>query len=147
MSEWNIMEVFDSTYFEFALKWDDDYAPMECPGCLGAINGWTQYAAHQVAPGPGLEVGFIKYDEVGRVTRPLTVCVWDTARLSARVHYRAYVDKWREQALWGQNHPNKEQNKQTATTVHRSTSGTTVFGSTEPRPLGGVSGSFGTPAS
>lgn len=148
MNGWNVMEVFDQTHFEEALKWEDDFAPMECPGCLGAIDGWTAYAAHQVAPGPGLEVGFIKYEEMSRVTRPLTVCTWDTARLSARVHYHAYVDKWRKHALWGQNHPSTDpMNSRTATIDRVSTSGTTVFGSTEPRPLGGVSGSSATPGS
>lgn len=145
MSVSNVMEVFDPAYFELALKWDDDYMPMECPGCLGAIDGWTVYAAHQVAPGPGLPVGFIKYDEMSKVDRPLTVCTWDTAKLSARVHYRAYVDKWREHALWGQNHPTKL--SQTGTIGPASTSGVTVFGSTELRPLGGASDSSATPGS
>lgn len=149
MNEWNVMEVFDPAYFEEALQWDDDYAPMECPGCLGAINGWTKYAAHQIAPGFGLPVAFITRDEMSRVNRPFMVCTWDTARLSARVHYRAYVDKWREHALWGKiGSPETTRRfvNPTATTARLSTKVVTDFGSTEPRPLGGASGSSATPA-
>ena len=139
----NVMEVWSEDYFSEGLKWDDAYAPMECPGCLGDITGWTEYAAHQIAPGPGIPVGFIRQDEMHRVTRPLTVCDWDMSKLAARVHYRAYVDKWKEVALWGKS----SRRKSIVTTDRPSTSGVTVFGSTEPAPLDGASDSSATPGS